>query len=157
MIQRLRHLLLTVLGLALLAGPGCDGVTIELPGGTIALPGLGVVTLRLVNDTDFPIDPHIVYDDDNSALAALFPSEELGVHDLAPGEVATLSIDCDKLGVVRSAEAEQFAGPFTYTAPDSTTLERDEDYECGALIEFRYLGHGDAFDVIVAINGVVVD
>lgn len=147
---------------ALLASPallmgGCGGLTIDFPGGQIVVPGLGVVTIELINDTDYYVDPHIVFDDDENFLAGLFPSEELGVHDLAPGEVYSLDIDCDELGLVFSDEPEQFVGPFVYTAGETRMLVRDDEYECGDLIQFQFLGNADGFDVVVAVNGRVVD
>ncbi|MGD8450735.1 MAG: hypothetical protein PVJ57_02855 [Phycisphaerae bacterium] len=136
---------------------GCGGLTIDLGNGVITVPGVGVVTIELINDTDYYVDPHIVFDDDDNFLAGWFPAEELGVHDLAPGEVYSLDIDCDNIGVVYSNEPEQFVTIFTYTANQSRILVRDDDYDCGDVITFQFLGNADGFDVVVAVNGVVVD
>jgi hypothetical protein len=158
--------------LALGAGlAGCAGVSIDVPGGpiefpagsidvpggTVTLPGVGVITLEVLNDTGYEIDPRIRYDDDSGFWAGLWPADELGVHSLAPGELYTITFDCDALGMIVSDEAEQFIGRASFTAPDSRRLERDNEYHCGDRIQFQFLGDGDSFDVVVAVNDTVVD
>jgi hypothetical protein len=149
------RLVLLVLPLTLLGA--CPGVSITVPGGTIEIPDTTIVTLELYNDTDFEVDPHIVYDDDSGFWARLAPAEELGVHSLAPGDSYVLDIDCDQLGLVLSDEPEQFIGPFSYSAPASRIVEREHEYDCGDVVQFQFLGTADSFDVIVSVNGVVVD
>jgi hypothetical protein len=144
-------------GLPLLLSGGCPGFTITGPGGSFTLPGIGVVTIEVVNDTPYDVEPEIVFDDDPGLFAGLVPSEDLAVGTLRPGEARRLNIDCDQIGLVRSEEARQFVGPFRYTAPDSATLERDDEFDCGDVIQFQYIGEGDSFGVVVAVNGIVVD
>ena len=136
---------------------GCDGLTIDIPGGWLSLGGLNTVTLELYNDTDFDVDPMIVFDDDSGFWAGLVPSEELATGWLAPGEVLTYNFDCDELGLILSDEAEQVVGPFVYSAYPTRTLERDDEYDCGDRIEFQFIGTADTFGVIVAVNGRVID
>ena len=146
-----------LLGLPILLIGGCPGVTIDVPGlGSVALPGLGVITLELYNDTDYYVDPRIRFDDDSGFWAGLWPAEELATGTLAPGEVLTFSFDCDDLGLVLSDEPELLAGPWVYTGDSSAVVERDEDYDCGDRIELQFIGNPDSFGVVVAVNGVVV-
>ena len=42
-------------------------------------------------------------------------------------------------------------------ADTTRVLKRDEDYDCGDTIQFHFIKNGDAFGVIVSINGRVVD
>ena len=152
------RLQIILLALPLCLIGGCPGLNIELPDGmSIQLPGTRLITLELINDTNYYVNPRILFDDDSNFLAAWFPSEELATGDLAPGEVLIYDFDCDELGLVLSDEAVQFVGSFDYVAYASRTFHRGEDYDCGDLIQFQFIGDAEAFGVVVAINGFVVD
>lgn len=140
--------LVLVVGAGLLSG-GCpeDGVLVPF----------NVVRVELVNDTDHAVDPNIRYDDDNGFLAGLFPAESLESGLLQAGDYAVFNFDCDELGSIASHGAEQVTLFGTYEADSSKTFERDDDYDCGDLIEFRFVGEGEDFGVVVSINGRVVD
>lgn len=145
--------------LLLLSLPLC--LSVLLLGGCLSrwgdFLGLNVVTLEIINDTNYAVDPHIVFDDDSGWLAGWFPSEELSTGLLAPGEVLTYTFDCDELGLVLADEPEQIVGLFIYTADASDAVERDDEFECGDLIQFQFLGDADSFGVVVAVNGVIAD
>lgn len=137
---------------------GCPGFTIELPDGSIFIPGFGTVVVEVFNDTDFDVDPRIRFDDDTNFLAGWFPSEELATGRLQPGEVLRYTIDCDELGLILSDEARQyFLGLELAEAESSRTLTRDDDFDCGDTIRFHFIGRDESFGVIVSVNGVVVD
>ncbi len=154
-----RRPLILLMAVTVLSAAGCPGVTIELPGGGgIFVPGIGTVVVRVFNDTDFEVDPDIRFDDDSGFFAGLFPSETLATGTLAPGEVLTFTIDCDRIGLVRSDSPLQYLDFGLVAESDgSATFERGDDFDCGAVIEFRFIGTGRSFGVIVSINGVVVD
>ncbi|MFH1749020.1 MAG: hypothetical protein ABIG44_18465 [Planctomycetota bacterium] len=139
-----------LLGFSVLLSGGC-------PVNLGELLGLNVITLEIINDTDYDIDPYIVFDDDSDFLAGWFPSEELSTGVLAPGEVLTYTFDCDQLGLVQADEPEQYVGFFVYTADSTSTIAQGDEYECGDLVQFQFLGNADSFGVLVAVNGVVVD
>ncbi len=135
----------------LVAGGGCGNLTIV--GGF-----LNTVPVVLVNDTDFSVDPNIRFDDDTGLLAGLFPSETLSTGLLAPGETATFTFDCDKLGTILADDPEQIIPLLDDVVGDSSDrLERGEEFDCGDVIEFRFVGNLDDFGVVVSVNGRVVD
>jgi hypothetical protein len=140
-----------VLALSALMLAGCDLIA-EL------IPSLNTVQVVLVNDTSYPVDPNIRFDDDETWLAELFPSETLNSGSLDAGESASFDFDCDQLGVIFSDNAEQSSLLFlVYVADETRILERGDDYDCGDVIEFRFVGNGGDFGVVVSVNGRVVD
>lgn len=131
---------------AVLAG-GCPEI-----GGLI--PGLTTVTVEVVNDTTFSVDPNIRYDDDPGFLAGLFPADTLNTGLIGAGATMTFTFDCDKLGTIFSDEAEQVTLLFgDYIADATDRLEREEDFDCGDVIRFRFFGDALDFGVIVSVNG----
>lgn len=157
MIRRWPHWSVALLTLPFICSGGCPPVTIEFPGGAITVPGVGVITLQVINDTPYDVHPRIVFDDDSGFWAGAFPSEDLATGILAPGQAVTYTFDCGKLGLLRSDEPEQFIGPFTFVADSSRTLERGEDYDCGALLQVQFVGAGEGFGVVLIVNNRVVD
>lgn len=128
------------------------------PGAGRLLPGLNTVEVELINDTGFPVDPKIRFDDDSGFWASLAPSEDLSTGLIEPGELVSYRFDCDELGLVFSDQAEQILPVFgVYFADQSRILERDEEYDCGDLVRFRFVGEAEDFGVIVSINSRVVD
>ena len=159
--KRYNAFLVVSLALAGLLGTGCSGVTLSLPNGSsVVIPGLNTVTVELFNDTDFEVEPRIRFDNDNNWLASLFPSEELATGTLAPGQLLRLNVDCDELGVVFSDTAGQFEPGDDVPigqANSTRVLQRDTDYDCGATVQFHFIGSGSSFGVIVSVNNLVVD
>ena len=116
------------------------------------------VGVEIVNDTGFPVDPNIRFDDDAGFLASLFPADTLDTGLIDADETATYTFDCDELGLIFSDEAEQVLPLFGDYITDATDiLERGSDYDCGDVIRFRFVGEGLDFGVIVSVNGHVVD
>ena len=131
-----------------MAGCPIDGLSFLLP---------NEIRVEIVNDTNFSIDPHIEFDEDDGLLGGLFTGEELDTGLIAAGETQIFRFDCDSLGTIRSDEAEQFFGILGSAAADSSpTLQRDDDYDCGDTIRFRFVGDGSDFGVIVSVNGRIV-
>lgn len=128
------------------------------PEATDLLGDLTAVEVELVNDTGYTVYANICFDDDDDLLAEWFPSETLNSGALESGDLEAFTFDCDELGLILSDEAEQL-GPFwiTYVADATQTLVRDDEYECGDVIRFRFVGDGDDFGVIVSVNGRIVD
>lgn len=130
-------------------------------GGGCVLSGIGSVLgtqVQVFNDTAFDVQPNIKFDNDTNFLAELFPADDLGTGLVAPGEVLTFNFDCDALGSIGSDDAEQVIPLFSDAeASDTDVLKRGDQFDCGDLIEFRFVGEGDDFAVIVSVNGRVVD
>lgn len=126
---------------------------------SLPLPGADTIQVELVNDTEFAVQPNIRFDDDSGFFARLAPSERLSTGLIQGGEVLTnVRFDCDELGLIFSDGAEQVIPLFDdYVADSTRILERDEDFDCGDVIEFRFVGEGIDFGVIVSVNGRVVD
>jgi hypothetical protein len=121
------------------------------------IPGLNTIEVEIVNDTGFPVAPNIRFDDDSGFLARLAPAERLSTGLIEPGEVAVFTFDCDELGLVFSDDAEQLLSYWdVFVADDSGILERDEEYDCGDLIRFRFVGEAEDFGVITSVNGRIV-
>lgn len=142
---------IVLIALSLVLAGGC-------PDANILLTALNTVEVRLINDTSFPVDPNIRYDDDDGWLASLFPAGHLSTGLIGPGDSATFPFDCDELGLIFSDEAEQVI-PLVgdYVAEPSKTLERDDEYDCGDVIRFRFVGNAGDFGVVVSVNGRIVD
>lgn len=147
--------LLAVLGGGLALVGGCADLAIVVGGNKI--------TVELYNDTDLVVRPDIQYDDDSGGfdefLAGVFGGQELASPALDPGEVIQYDFDCDELGLIFSDNAEQISifGIRVAEANRSDILRQDEDFDCGAVIQFRFLGERDDFGVVVSVNGKVVD
>lgn len=143
---------------AVLVIGGCPGVELSIDGNGLSIPGFNRVTIELVNDTDFDVDPFIRFDDDNSWAAALFPADDLSTGLLAPGDALQFSFDCDELGLVFSDEAQQLDLLGVIAQADaSDVLKRGDEYDCGDLIRFRFVGNFEMFGVVVSVNNAVVD
>lgn len=115
------------------------------------------IRVEIVNDTSFPVDPNIRYDDDAGFFAGLFPAQTLDTGLVAPGAIVAYTFDCDELGLIFSDEAEQIVpliGDYILDATD--LIERDDEFECGDQIRFRFVGDGLDLGVVISVNGRVV-
>jgi hypothetical protein len=148
--------LIAMLALTVVAS-GCGGFSVDFGNDNGLFVPPDVVTLVLFNDTNFDVDPRIIFDDDTGFFADAFPSEELVTGVLLPGEEVIFDFDCDELGLVRSDEPDQFVEDIVFRAFESRTLIRGEDFFCGDVVEFIFVGDGDFFGVLTAVNGVVLD
>jgi hypothetical protein len=141
-----------------LAVGGCEAINLNLDDLGFTVQGLTTVTVELVNDTGYDVDPYIRFDDDEGFLAQLFPADDLATGLLAPGDLLVFEFACDELGLIFSDGAEQL-GLFNVIAEadESTILQRGDDFDCGDLIRFRFLGDFEQFGVLVSVNNVIVD
>lgn len=134
------------------------GVGLALTAGGCPIADFSGVTLEIVNDTGFDVAPHVVFDNDDNFLAAVFPSEELSSGLIPAGGIRTFEFDCDALGLLFADNAEQLLSDDEVAlADDSDTIFREDDYQCGDVIRLRFLGEGVDFGVVVLVNGRVVD
>lgn len=144
-------LLNTLLAAAGLVSGGCPDLS-------AFVPGMNTVTVEIVNDTEFAVDPNIKFDNDSGFFASLVPADSLDTGLIEAGEIATYEFDCDELGLIRSQDPEQVTVLFgDYVGDSSDTLEREKEYDCGDVIRFRFVGNAEDFGVIVSVNGRIVD
>ncbi|NOT00770.1 MAG: hypothetical protein HOP29_09100 [Phycisphaerales bacterium] len=117
--------------------------------GTV-LDALGVssdtVTLKLVNETPFRVEPEVFVTDTDLGLE--FVTEELvtlgvnrlAVEDLAPGVSVTRTFDCDDIEALMASEAELKTGLGISPDADSDLFVQGEQFECGDTVTLRYTG-----------------
>ncbi|MBN2448271.1 MAG: hypothetical protein JXO22_16210 [Phycisphaerae bacterium] len=155
-----RHAVLAMGCAMFLLASGCSLDALESI--NIDIPGFTTIRVEIYNDTDWYVVPDIRFDDDSGSwsafVAGLFGGESLSAGELEPGEIVEFTFDCDDLGLIFSDAAEQRDALGTFaTAASSEILRRDEDFGCGDRITFQFIGDGDTFGVVVAVNGLIVD
>jgi hypothetical protein len=132
---------------AVVAMSGCGRV----PG---VLSALGVrpktITLRLINETAFAVDPGIyvssvdvigdlIFDGITESLLTVgINRQDFG--DLQPGEIVTRTYDCDQFDVVMAKNAEIRTGVGFSPGDDSDLFIDGEDFGCGDTVTVRYVG-----------------
>jgi len=126
-----------VLGTTLLLG-GCPDPV---------FPDDDLITVRVLNNTSYDIDPAIEYGDSPSLLVPL----DLGL--IEPGEYVEADFYCDELWVLTSTGATQFGPQADYLLDPLPVFQLDWDYFCGELVLFEFVGDQLAFDVFVDAGG----
>lgn len=144
---------------------GRNGLFIGLIAAWISVSGCGIqstifgafraIRVEVLNDTGFTVDTDLRYSEDDTLFDALL-ADRLDVGRLLPGEAFQIDFDCDALGLIRLAEGSQEIPLLSDPDVDTPIFQRGDDYDCGDTIEFRFVGDGDDFDVIVTVNGLVV-
>ncbi len=151
-------LFLTLFGVM---GGDCD---INIP--SIPLPDPNpvdpLVTVELVNTTDFFVDPFIyVHPDEAVPFSVLTRDENLIVLDppeLEPGEIVELDFECVDIGAVITDRPLLLDGDVAFESTNSPLLRWATDYECGDLVSFVYVDDLDTgeFFVQAEVNGFIV-
>ena len=118
------------------------GQQCNLPSGLPIPVGDPMVTVEVINRTDWPVDPFLYVDpDENVSFGALISADNLVLIDplLQPGEVVTLGWECVDIGTVISDQAllilSETEGVESTTSP---LLRWGEDFLCGDVISFIY-------------------
>ncbi len=138
--MKFRHFQIAVLGvIATSLVSGC--------GFSIFIPGSDEVRVRVINNTDFDVDPGVEFGISENILE-LFDS---GI--LASGEIVEADIDCDDIIVLTATEPAQLGFSADFVLDSLPFFEIDFDYLCGDLVEFEFVGNGQQFDVFVDVNG----
>ncbi len=122
-----------------------------------SFPPADTVRLELVNESDFDVAPNIVFGRDAGFFSRLTGGSTLATGLIAPGETLVFNVACEELGYVFSNQAEQIgpAGDSAF-AGDSRLLEREEEFDCGDVVRFLFIGNGADFGVAVSVNGRIV-
>ena len=105
------------------------------------------ITVTVINNTDFDIDPFIDAEDFDFNLFDI----NFGI--VFPGEIVSADFFCDELLTLSSTEAEQFAFGDIWILDPLPIFEQDFDYFCGEEVTFEFIGNGPDFDLIVDANG----
>ena len=132
-------------------GLGCDSLS-----GLIGFLGPTVVTVELVNNSDFAVEGELFYDDEDDTIEELL--EENGTRRqfvLPAGDRSSFSVNCDDLRAIIISDADlQLIGEIGPSA--STDVLRDgNDFDCGDRIVFTF-DHSSAivdFDVTTSVQG----
>ncbi len=136
-----------LVGVLLVLVAGCDALTALL--GTLQ-PNL--VTVELVNNSDFAVEGNLFYDDDQDTIEEILV--ETGTERtfiLTAGGRSSFSVNCDDLqGIIIGNASLQIVGD---VGPEANTdvLRDGDDFSCGDTIVFTF-DHSDAildFDVAV--------
>lgn len=144
--QRRKPAALAVLACVATAVSGCSFLA--------GLVGTNRVTVRLVNNSDFPVDVRIAIDDQQDVIESAI--DDLGTEldfTLAAGESTEFSRDCDSLQAIKVIDAKlQVAGAIGPTAQSSILRDGDE-FNCGDTIVFTFDHSGIIvdFDVSFAV------
>jgi hypothetical protein len=151
--HRLGYAGLAVLSLFATMGQTCTAVGFPIiPGGPIGGgpfvdPG---VTVTIINNTNFDIDPMIDYDDIDGNPFFL----DLGI--VFPGEVVSTDFFCDEVIFLTSTNAEQYVFGDVIVLEALPFFEQDFDFFCGEEVTFEFIGDDLNFDVIVDADGFVI-
>ncbi len=118
----------------------------------------GDIRVEVFNDSDFEVIPDVRFDDDTDVRSIDNPDDFLDIGELLPGEFVQFDFDCDELGVIFSDETEVFFfGEFVGVAEASFPIINGLEFDCADLIQIRFVGADDFFDVETRVNGFRVD
>jgi hypothetical protein len=133
-------------------GTACPGGGFPLP---IPGPGPGpgpgpivdIVTVELINNTAFPVDPNLFI---SGEFIAIDPP-------LAPGEIEALDIECF-LGDILETDASLIISPFEEVASANVPfLEEGFEFLCGDVVTFIFQQDiAGVFFTEVEVNGFLV-
>lgn len=104
-------------------------------------------TVRVTNGTFLDVDPAIRFGKSPDALTAL----DTGV--LAPGESADFELECANAAILTAAGAAQVGLAVAFKLDPLPFFTLDAEHCCGALVEFKFMGNGQRFHVVVTANG----
>jgi len=143
--------------MGVMGGP-CD-ITIS-PDGIITFDS---VTVELVNNTDYPIEPYLFVDEDeNVSVDGLVVDENFVALDplLQPDEIIELAFDCDEIGSIISDRAWLVVSDTEiYESDNGPLLREEDDFECGDVISFIFIDEGPegSFFTRVEVNNQFVE
>jgi hypothetical protein len=147
------------LAVAVMVVAGCDAlnglnITIDLGDGSLFIPR--VVTLRVVNDAEFPVDTNVFVSEDDEFIFGL--DETLLTLDtnlqnfgrLPAGETLDRAYDCDRIGSVMAADAELRTGMGISPNADTRIFLQGDDFVCGDTITIRFTGTIGSFGATIS-------
>ena len=119
--------------------PSCDALD-DIIGPTL-------VTVRLVNTGDFPVEVELYYDDEQLTPEVLLTEIGQQLEFTVPaGETTTFSRSCDDLQalIIEDADLNIIGG----LGPETNTgvLRDGDDFNCGSTITFTFAHSAEIFD-----------
>lgn len=124
--------------LAAILASGCN---------VVIIPDSDTVTVRVINNTDFDIDPGIEYGVSENSLFSF------NTDVVAPDEIVEADFDCDEIIVLTATEPVQLGFSTDYVLDSLPFFEMGFEYFCGEVVEFEFVGNGQEFDVFVDAGG----
>ncbi len=139
-----------LLGLAVIAGTGCDNLSFIVDGVTF---NPQTVTLLLVNQTEFPVKPSVFVSDLNDIIFEGLTESFLTTSDneqdfpnVDPGATVSYIYDCDDFKAVMAQEAELLVAPGISPENDTHIFIDDTDFDCGDTVTITFSGDAASFD-----------
>ena len=117
------------------------------------------ITLRLVNETAFPVAPGVFVGDVGDLLIPALTEEVLTLDeneqsfaDLNPGKEVTRTYDCATFKAVMAKDAELNTGFGISPDADSDVFVVDEHFECGDTVTIRYSGGLTRLEASISVS-----
>ena len=130
--------------LALAASAGCNGFAIPLPNG--GMIGINVVTIKLTNTTDWPVDPNLDVDRDEDAIIVVQDENYIRTGLIPPHTTQNVTLDCGRVGTIKSDHAiMQLPGGRDIESDNDPKLTEEDDFYCGEHVEFIFIDDGESF------------
>lgn len=152
MASRIRTWSLAGLPLLLVAlGSGCDGLSF---GGVFE-----TLTVELVNETAYPIDPGLYADDDDHTILEMNIRADKNLVDvglISAGSVRRVTLNCDEAGTMMTYRARQVRPGLDVTSENDPIVYADTDFDCHDVIRFIFRDTGFEFYTRVEVNGRVI-
>lgn len=126
----------------LLAVAACDA---RFGGGGGGL--FDVVTVRVFNNTDFEVDPRVGV----GVTRTVFDELDTGI--LGSGDIVEFDLNCDDAIYLTATESAQLGTAEDFVLDPLPVFEIDQEYFCGELVEFEFVGNGRDFNVFVDAGG----
>lgn len=129
---------------------GCDAIP-----GLIDLLPPNVVTVQLVNNSDFAVEGELFYDDEDDTLEEIL--EETGTRRqfaIPAGGQSSFSVNCDDIRAIFLADADLMVIGEVGPSASSDVLRDGDDFDCGDRIAFTF-DHSSAiidFDVTISVR-----
>lgn len=137
----------------LIGGLGsCDSVT-----GIVE--DLRPITVELVNTTDFPIEPFLYTDDDDSTFwtSNITKNENrVATGEIPPHTTEVFTFSCERAGTMMTDHAEMYTGCCVVESDNAPIIREKDDFDCYDVISFVFVDTGAEFYTEVEVNGYLV-
>lgn len=119
------------------------------------------VLVLVINNTEGTVRPDIQFDENADTLGTIVTGfvggNTLNIPDMDAGQFVQFQFPCDELGLIFSDQSELRTIFGNIDADRSSTLTQDDDFQCGDEIRFEFFGDRNSFNVLITVNGRVVD
>ena len=118
------------------------------------------ITIELVNETRWDIEPELFADEEDDILFAFTIHDEENYVDVGrvPADTTVVTtLPCDEAGSLQVYRAVAIRTGTDYIADNDPIVDMEHDYDCGDQISFIFREWGDGFYVRVEVNGQFVE